>query len=370
MAGPQPAPPTRPPTTPIDGRSFAAAQAFLLSTKLYWTREIFPALKRDYEARAAAAEQAPESAAEVAALIGDTTLYRYYAWLERHLQRFKYSGRYGLQPYHAQARAALEPRIDPAALPPGMLDIDRAFEQPAYYTGVDIHQHPGGVWSDDVAGFVYERGARTTTPTHGPRHKDLHERLADAIAADGAPERLLDMGCGFGKSTEPLSERFREAEVVGVDLAAPCLKLAARLAADRQARNVRYAQRDAAATGFEAGTFDVVTSTMLLHEMPPKVVEATFEEARRLLRPGGRMVHLDFHHLPDAFARFIHYGHGRRNHEPFMEPLAKLDLAAVLETKGFRNVAVTPFEEAAGTLDAGHADWRFPWTLIVAERAA
>jgi len=356
-------------STPIDGRSFAAGQAFILSSKLYWTREIFPALKREYETRAAAGKM-PETPAEVADIIGDTTLYQVYAWLERHLQRFKYSGRYGLQPYHAQQRAALEASLDPAGLPPGMLDLDPGFEQPAYYTAVDIHQHPGGVWSDAIAGYVYERGARTTTPTHGARHKDLHERLADAIEAGGQPARLLDMGCGFGKSTEPIYERFRDAEVVAVDLAAPCLKLAARRAAGQQARNVRFAQRDAARTGFEDESFDVVTSTMLLHEMPPRVIEATFDEARRVLKPGGRMVHLDFHHLPDAFARFIHYGHGRRNNEPFMEPFAKMDLHEVLAAKGFENVAVTPFEEAAGTLAPEHADWRFPWTLITAERAA
>ena len=362
---------TQPPERPaIDGRSFAATQAFLLSTKLYWTREIFPALKRDYALCAASADKPPESAADVAALIGDTTLYRSYAWLERHLQRFKYSGRYGLQPYHAQQRAALEPSIDPAGLPPDILELDDTLELPAYYTGVDIHQHPGGVWSDEIAGFVYERGARTTTPTHGARHQDLHDRLANAIEAGGAPERLLDMGCGFGKSTEPLYERFRNTAVVGVDLSAPCLKLAARRAADHQARNVRFAQRDATATGLEGGTFDVVTSTMLLHEMPPKLVGAAFAEAHRLLQPGGRMVHLDFHHLPDAFARFIHYGHGRRNNEPFMEPFAEMDLKAVLAAKGFENVTVAPFEEADGTLDPGHADWRFPWTLIVAERPA
>ena len=354
----------------VDGRSFAAAQAFLLSSKLYWTRELFPALKRDYEARSNAAGIEQKTAADVEALIGQTPLYRYFAWLERHLQRFKYSGRYGLQPYHAQQRAALEQSLDTSALPPDLLDLDPEFEMPRYYTGVDIHQHPGGVWSDEIAGYVYERGARTTTPTHGARHKDLHDRLADAVAAGGTPDRLLDMGCGFGKSTEPLYDRFRDAEVVGVDLSAPCLKLAARIAADRQARNVRFAQRDAAATGLDEGSFDVVTSTMLLHEMPPKTIEDAIDEAHRLLKPGGRMVHLDFHHLPDAFARFIHYGHGRRNNEPFMEPFAKMDLAPVLADKGFRNIGIEPFEETDGALAAERSDWRFPWTLIVAERAA
>jgi ubiquinone/menaquinone biosynthesis C-methylase UbiE len=354
----------------IDGRSFAAAQSFIVGAKLFWTREIFPALRAECDRRAKAAGREPETVDEVAALIGDTPLYRYFAWLERHLQRFKYSGRYGLQPYHAQDRAALEARLDPAELPAGLLELDPDLDLPKYFTSVDIHQHPGGIWSDAIAGYVYERGARTTTPLAGAKHKDLHDRLVDAVEAEGVPERVLDMGCGFGKSTEPFAERFRDSEVVGVDIAAPCLKLAARSAADGQRRNLRYLQRDAAATGLDAKSVDCVTSTMLLHEMPPKAIEAAFDEARRVLRPGGRMVHLDFWALPDAFARFIHYGHSRRNNEPYMPPWAEMDVAAVLADKGFTDIEVTPFEEAEGALDPSNTSWRFPWTLISAVRAA
>lgn len=357
------------PVAPIPGRSFAAAQDFLVGAKSYWTTRIYPALRAEYERRAAAAQKPPESANDVAALIGGTTLYRYFAWLERHLQRLKYSGRYGLQPYHAQDRERLEADLDPADLPPGLLDLDPEFVPPKYFTNVDIHQHPGGIWSDEIAGFVYERGARTTTPLAGGRHRDLHDRLTDYVEAHGGrPKRLLDMGCGFGKSTRPFYERFRETEVIGIDIAAPCLKLAARDAAAAQARNVRFKQADCADTGFADESFDLVTSTMLLHEMPPKAIEKTFAEAYRLLEPGGRMVHLDFYHLPDAFGRFIHYSHGRRNNEPYMEPWAEMDAPDLLEKIGFTNVTIEPFEEADGTLDPDYGFWRFPWTIVRADR--
>lgn len=356
--------------TPVDGRSFAAAQSFVLGAKLFWTREMFPALRADFDGKAEAKGVSPETPEEVAELIGDTTLYRYFAWLERHLQRFKYSGRYGLHTYHVQDRAALEARLDPDSLPDGLLELDPDLDLPKYFTVVDIHQHPGGIWSDDIAGYVYERGARTTTPLSGMKHRDLHDRLVEAVEErGGVPGRLLDMGCGFGKSTEPFAERFRDSEVIGVDIAAPCLKLAARNAADGQRRNLRYLQRDAAKTGLEAESVDCVTSTMLLHEMPPKAIGAAFDEARRVLKPGGRMVHLDFWTLPDAFARFIHYGHSRRNNEPYMPPWAEMDVAAVLEEKGFTDIEVTPFEEADGALDPANTGWRFPWTLISAVRA-
>ena len=169
----------------IDGRAFAAGQAFLLSTKTWWTRALYPAVRGEYE-------HSKDLQASV--------LYGYFCWLERHLQRFKYSGRYGLQAYHAQDRARLEKSLEAAPA-----ELKEGFEYPEYYTRIDIHQHPGGVWSDPIAGFVYERGARSTTPLSGQRHRDLHQRLtAAALEKCPAPARGLDMGCGFGKSTRPV----------------------------------------------------------------------------------------------------------------------------------------------------------------------
>jgi ubiquinone/menaquinone biosynthesis C-methylase UbiE len=321
----------------VDGRSFAAGQAFLLATKTWWTRELFPAVRKEY----------PKTGVQ----------YQYFCWLERHLQRFKYSGRYGLQPYHAQDRERLE-----ATLADSNAELRPGFPQPEYYTRVDIHQHPGGVWSDPVAGFVYERGARSTTPLAGAKHKDLHERLtAAALERCPAPQRVLDMGCGFGKSTRPFIEALGAERVEGVDLSAPCLKLAAKESP------ARFRQMDAAKTDYPDGSFDLVTSTMLLHELPPEAVERTLAEAKRLLKPGGKMVHLDFLPPEDPFLKMIHFGHARRNNEPYMEPLAGMDLPGVMKKLGFKNVEIKPFEEADGALAPDYPYWRFPWVLVAAE---
>lgn len=352
----------------MDDRSFVAAQSFLLAAKSYWTREIYPALEADYRDRETASGTPAQSPEQVEALIGDTTTYRYYAWLERHLQRFKYSGRYGLQPYHDERRDDLRRRI-PEDLPAELLELNPDLDMPGSFTAVDIHQHPGGVWSDPIAGFVYERGARSTTPLAGQTHRDLHQRLADLIGEGGAPASLLDMGCGFGKSTRPFWETFRDTEIHGIDISAPCLEVAAMEAADGQARNVRYRQMSAAATDYADARFDVVTSTMLVHEMPPPEVEAVIDEAHRVLAPGGRMIHLDFLPAEDAFSRFIHFGHAWRNNEPYMEPLAGLDLPAILRERGFVDIDIQPFEEADGTLDPAYPNWRFPWVVITARRA-
>jgi ubiquinone/menaquinone biosynthesis C-methylase UbiE len=349
-----------------DGRSFAAAQAFLLQAKSFWTREMFPALRDEYAGLVERAHAAPATPEEAERLLGESALYRYFGWLERHLQRFKYSGRYGLQPWHAQQREPLQKELEGERAP---LEIDPELRFPKYYTSIDIHQHPGGLWSDPIAGFVYERGARSTTPLAGGRHKDLHERLtAAALERCPAPRRVLDLACGFGKSTWPFCEALPEAQMEAIDLSVPCLKLAARDAARAGVRNVRFRQMDASATAYPEESFDLVTSTMLLHEMPPAEVERTLREAGRVLRPGGRMVHLDFLPRPQPFDMLVHFGHGRRNNEPFMQPLARMDLAALLKRLGFRNIEILPFEEADGTLAPDYRYWRFPWMLIAAER--
>jgi SAM-dependent methyltransferase len=351
----------------LSRREFDAYQAFVLDTKLYWTSEMFGALKQDYEARRPQAEGAP-GPKRVAALLAGEPLAAWHAWFERHLQRMKYSGRLGLLPYAETLRAGIERDLD-APLPEGLLELDPALALPRYYSELDVHQHTGGVWSDPIAGAVYEMGARSTTPLLA-KHKDLHQRLVDTILARAMPKRVLDIGCGFGKTTKPLYETARDSEVIGIDLSAPCLKFAAQDAAKTQARNVRFLQRDAARTGLPDASVDVVTSTMLLHEMPPAHVRATLAEAHRVLAPGGIMVHLDFLPPEDEFLAWLHAGHAKRNNEPYMATLAGMDIGGAIEASGFGEIEIVDFEEAPGALALAGKKWRFPWTLIAARKAA
>ena len=353
----------------MDDRSFTAAQDFLLSAKTFWSTTMYQTL-RDMHAvsNKDTGEGVSETVADIAHALEDSTLYQLYAWLERHLQRMKYAGRYGLVPYHQERRDQLLGSLNQSHDADTRLELDQSLALPAYYTGVDIHQHPGGVWSDDIAGMVYERGARTTTPLAGAAEKDVHERFTDLVLTERTPAKILDMGCGFGKSSQPFVRRLPDSTVDAIDLAAPCLRLAARTARESQAGNVRFRQMNACNTDYNEGTFDLVTSTMVLHELPPKTVEDLLDEAFRVLSPGGRMVHLDFYCLPDAFRRFVHYGHARRNNEPYMQPLAELDLSALVASKGFIDVEVKPFRESESVDLEANSAWRFPWTVIAATK--
>ncbi|MEX2123992.1 MAG: class I SAM-dependent methyltransferase [Woeseia sp.] len=345
---------------------FAAAQAFLLGAKNFWTTNLYRELRYKYDRRIDkrdAESLTPDEA--VAELEGDVT-YHFFGWLERHLQRMKYTSRYGVIPYHSERRDTLTQEAGFSLQDEYAPVLNPGLELPKYYKSIDIHQHQGGLWSEITAGFAYEYGARTTTPLLGETHEDLHKRFTEYVADGVDFKRILDLGCGFGKSTRPFLKQFPTSAVHAVDLSAPCLHVASQFARKNSTRNVRYSQQDARGTNFDDESFDLVTSTMLLHELPVKSVLQLFEECYRLLQHGGRMAHLDFYILPDAFDRLMHYGHSKRNNEIFMRGVSELDLPGVLGKIGFIDIKIERFQEGVDVdLDA-HEAWRFPWTAISA----
>lgn len=351
-------------------REFTAYQAFVLDCKLHWTRSIFPELRKRYDAAAEASSYTPKTGADVAELMKDDTTAQFFGWYERHLQRMKYSGLRGLAVHYDQYRDLISQALT-AEVPDRLLELDPEFEQPEYYTSIDIHQHPGGVWSDEIAGYVYERGAQSTAPMLNKAASLWHRMKEQALSrAGGEVKRVVDLGCGFGGSTQPYYADHPDIDVVGVELSEPCLRLAAQRAAELQARNVKFRQADAIATGLEEGSSDIVTSMMVLHEMPPSHIKGVFKESHRLLKPGGLSIHLDFLVRDDPFKEYVHYGHSRRNNEPFMVPLNKMDIVAAHREAGFDDVEIVPFEEFDGSLSPEMTAWRFPWTMIIARKAA
>lgn len=349
-----------------DNRPFDTYQAFVLDCKLYWTRRMFPELRNRYDSVA----DAPETPQDVAELMRHDTTAQMFGWFERHLQRMKYSGQRGLTAHYDQYRDQLVEALG-ADQPDHLLQLDPDFQQPKYYTSVDIHQHPGGVWSDEIAGYVYERGAQSTAPMLEKSQSLFHRMTDQALTRAGRDvKKVVDLGCGWGGSTQPYYEDHPDIHVTGVELSAPCLRVAATRATESQAQNVTFKQADAAATGLKAGESDIVTSTMLLHEMPPSHIRALFKESHRLLAPGGLSIHLDFQMRDDPFKQWIHNGHSARNNEPFMVPLNAMDLMQAHKDAGFDNVEIIPFEEFDGSLLPENTAWRFPWTLIIARKSA
>ena len=114
-----------------------------------------------------------------------------------------------------------------------------------------------------------------------------HERLLD-VAAIGEGDRVLDVGCGTGKTARDAARAASAGSALGVDLSSRMLEVASRLAAEEGVTNVTFAQADAQIHPFEHGAYDVVISCTAAMFFGDHV--AAFRNIGRALRPGGRLV--------------------------------------------------------------------------------
>jgi SAM-dependent methyltransferase len=96
--------------------------------------------------------------------------------------------------------------------------------------------------------------------------------------------RALDFGCGVGRLTQALADRFERCD--GVDIADSMIAEARRI--NRHGDRVQYHVNDAPNLGlFPSGTFDFVLSFIVLQHMEPRYSKAYIGEFVRVLRPGG-----------------------------------------------------------------------------------
>lgn len=118
----------------------------------------------------------------------------------------------------------------------------------------------------------------------------------DAIADLGSPlqGRTLQMACVYGNLTATLQRALAPtARLDVVDVLPVQLKnLRAKLPADER---VTLIHGDASSLAAADASFDQVLLFFLLHEQPEGVRRATLAEAMRVVRPGGRVVVVDYH---------------------------------------------------------------------------
>ncbi|MEG3863736.1 class I SAM-dependent methyltransferase [Microcoleus sp. herbarium12] len=100
--------------------------------------------------------------------------------------------------------------------------------------------------------------------------------------------KILDLCCGSGQTTQFLVQYSRD--VTGLD--------ASPLSLQRARKNVpsaNYVEAFAESMPFGDCHFDLVHSSVAMHEMQPAQLRQIFQEVYRVLKPGGLFTLVDFH---------------------------------------------------------------------------
>lgn len=325
-----------------------ARQNFVQSLKIHLQAKMIPEVKEVYEQRAKPRfkqqnQRLPQNRYEIRQVMEQEPYYQWVSALKRTTQEMLWDS---VSTTVERQLKDLILKAQKNAQPLGSLSIDPDFSVPAHQKVVDIHCMPGGyhteLIADDVAvGAIYDRGVYIYgLGWLGPLNDDLAQSaIYNYLKLDYPefePAKILDLGCAVGHSTLPYVDAYPDAEVYAIDVAAPMLRYA-HARAEALGKRVHFSQQDAEHTNFADGSFDLIVSHILLHEMPVPVIKNVVRECYRLLAPGGIMVHVDaplYRHM-DPYTAFVSDWQTANNNEPFWSAMRDSDLKSFAVSAGF-----------------------------------
>jgi SAM-dependent methyltransferase len=124
--------------------------------------------------------------------------------------------------------------------------------------------------------------------------------IATALAE--RPRTVVDVGCGTGTISSMLADADPAVEAHGFDGDEAVLEQARRKSV-RHGDRVIFTRALADHLPLESQSVDVAIASLLLHHLAPQAKLATLAEAKRVLRPGGRLVIADWGRAHDPLTR-------------------------------------------------------------------
>ena len=165
------------------------------------------------------------------------------------------------------------------------------------------------------------------------RERAFRERLI-SLAGLQPGNSILDIGCGTGTLAIAATRHVGPAgSVHGIDASLQMIARARRKAAKTGSPAV-FQIAAAESLPFPDGRFDVVLSTLMLHHLPRNARQQSATEIRRVLKPGGRVLAVDFGR-PQARRGLLAHFH-RHGHVPVE------DIASMFGTAGLTTVTTGP----------------------------
>ena len=158
-----------------------------------------------------------------------------------------------------------------------------------------------------AAAYLSEHGDELVAlhALHAPE-AEIEREMLELLVKEGPIGRLLDIGTGTGRALGLLAPHSQRS--IGLDVDHEMLLLARAALGDAQVARASVRQGDVHRPPFEAASFDVAVMHFVLHLLDDP--SGALVDAGRLLRPGGRLLVVDFASHSLDFLRERH-GHRR-----------------------------------------------------------
>ena len=358
-------------------------QDFVASLRAHLAARVMPGNTRIYESRLEPEfikerGRPPRDFREVKELMFSNGYYQFWSAMQRRSQELMWDS--VIDPTERQLETLVALSKSTAAGRPagGSLRLNPELKIPRYHTAADIHIQPGGYHTefcdDDIAaGALYEGGLPIYIGGALGPHSDYLGKILSHFARQQYPElevnRVLDLGCAVGNSTLPWKEAYPKAEVQAVDVAAPCLRYG-HARAELYGVAIHFSQQNAEQLDFEAGSFDLVVSHIMLHETSKTALRNILKECHRVLRPGGKMLHLEIPRGEGAFEQFMLQWETWNNNETFARYLTEINLPEVAQKAGFSadKTKMTGANSGFSEQQKNYVDGEFVWPILFGEK--
>ena len=319
-----------------------ARERFTSSMRAWVLTDLASQMQVDYEKSSAEAGQRHDSGEAVHQYVKNRDMFKWYSSLRCATQELVWQS--VLSAIASDPESIEQISAQSEATHGGSLVLDAAIELPDYTDSMDVHLMPGNYHGSEdsgaEAGAVYDNGLEVFSfGVMGKNLDDIGHSMANYTRLKWPqlrPQLIVDVGCTIGHNTLPWKQTFPNADVHGLDVAPSCLQYG-HARAEAFGVPIHFRQASCETLPYEDGSVDVVFSSMFLHELPTHLIKTFFQEAHRVLKPGGVLINMELppNDVLGAYDAFYLDWDCFYNNEPFYKDFRDLSYPKLCTDAGF-----------------------------------